>query len=155
MNSKLQGGQQRKAVDINTIKKLPSSTLKEALIEFNHEQARSEEVGRLLQSELANRELSGREDEEEEQEEEDQQEVTAAQAAGALDEEDKDEIVQEAMEEEEMGPSEGVSTKGISTGDANNALDADNASLPSEIKDHYESYEKTAKDIENLDTEID
>jgi len=154
MNSRLQGGQQRKTVDPNTIKKLPSSTLKEALIEFNHEQARSEEVGRLLQSELANRELSGREDEEEEQEDE-QQEVTAAQAAGALDEEDKDEIVQEAIEEEEMGPSEGVSTKGISTGDANNALDADNASLPSEIKDHYDSYEKTAKDIENLDTEID
>jgi len=54
-----------------------------------------------------------------------------------------------------MGPSEGVSTKGIRTGDANNALEADNASLPSEIKDHYDSYEKTAKDIENLDTEID
>ena len=53
-----------------------------------------------------------------------------------------------------QGP-EGVSTKGIKTSIADNALGTDNASLPSEIKDHYEAYEKTAKEIEDLDTEID
>ena len=44
-------------------------------------------MGRLLQSELANRELRGVEDEEEEEEESygEEKEVTAAEAKGALD----------------------------------------------------------------------
>ena len=46
-------------------------------------------MGRLLQSELANRELRGVEDEEDEEEDEtytEEKEVTAAEAKGALDE---------------------------------------------------------------------
>lgn len=154
MNSKLTQSGQRKTVDPNTIKKLPSSTLKEALAEFNHEQARSEEVGRLLQSELANRELRGVEDEEEEEDETftEESDVTESEAKGALDDEEEE---TDDVFKEEAGPTEGVSTKGISTSDANNALDTDNASLPSEIAGNYEAYQKTAKEIEDLDTEID
>ena len=171
MNSRLtQSGQrQQKTVDPNTIKKLPSSTLKEALAEFNHEQARSEQVGRLLQSELANRELRGVEDEEEDEEESygEEKEVTAAEAKGALDVSDRSETdeAEEPDDEEEDKDERGIRRvrracrrrlhKGMKTSDADNALGTDNASLPSEIKDHYEAYEKTAKEIEDLDTEIE
>ena len=102
------------------------------------------------------------EDEEEEEEESygEEKEVTPAEAKGALDEpEEPDEEEEEEKDEpfeESAGPAEGVSTKGIKTSDADNALGSETASSPyPEIKDHYEAYEKTAKEIEDLETEID
>jgi hypothetical protein len=167
MNAKLSQGLAgpRKPVDPKTISKLPSSTLKEALLEFNHEQARSEEIGRLLQTELANRELRGSEDEEEEEEdnirglgEEDdneEEDVSDKEAEGALDADDRElEQDQDDFEEQDTAD-QGISTKPVTSNDANNALNSDSASVPSEIASNFEAYEKTAKDIENLDTEIE
>jgi hypothetical protein len=167
MNNKLNQGiaGPRKAVNINTIKKLPSSTLKEALVEFNHEQSRNEEIGRLLQTELADRELTGSDEEGPEEGEEDlgrkhkdegddeggdEDDVSATQAQGALDEDE-----QADFEEPDILEEQGVSTKPMHTGDQNNALSADDASVPSEISSNFEAYEKTAKELDDVDKDID
>jgi hypothetical protein len=155
LNAKLQKGPVKTKIDPNAIKKLPTSTLKEAMLEYSHEQSNNEEVGKLLQTELANRELYGKEDAEEEEEDDVLDSIDEDEEEESAPEEEVDaEDARNALDDDDLGgPSEGVSTKQMQVSDQNNSIDGGEIEMPSEIARNYEAYKKVAKDEEDLDIE--